>query len=195
VLSLEEVITPDHGAAPATTPHARHRGTVTTQSACAPTVTEGDTQLNAALARANYGLDGRSIKVGILSDSYNLDHNTATTASQDIATGDLPGPGNPCGYPTPVQVTAEGPNGADEGRAMLEIVHDLAPAASLAFASALPSDTAFASNIQTLATNGANVIADDFVYYNEPFFQAGPLANAVATVTGNGVNYFTLSHN
>ncbi len=104
-------------------------------------VSEGDSQLQAAKARAAYSVDGSGIKVGILSDSYDADTSAVTHAAGDIASGDLPGASTPCGtrYQTAVHVLEEdsASSPTDEGRAMLQIVHDLAPAASLGFATAL----------------------------------------------------------
>ena len=84
-----------------------------------------DSQADAAQlsdeARDIFGVDGTGIKVGILSDSYN----TLGGADDGIASGDLPGTGNPNGFTTPIEVLQELPNtGIDEGRAMAEIVHD-----------------------------------------------------------------------
>ncbi len=42
---------------------------------------------------------------------------------------------------------------------------------------------------------GANVIVDDVAYYNEPFFQEGPVANAIRRVTEAGVTYLTAAGN
>ena len=48
------------------------------------------------------------------------------------ASGDLPGPGSPCGSTAPVNVLDDSESdGSDEGRAMAQIVHDLAPGASI----------------------------------------------------------------
>ena len=87
-------------------------------------ISEGDTQLRAARARERFGLDGSGVTVGVLSGSYDVENATQLNAADDIAAGDLPGAGNPCGYNTPVQVLAELRVGAgrDEGRAMLQIV-------------------------------------------------------------------------
>ncbi|HEY4779334.1 MAG TPA: hypothetical protein VIH47_07065, partial [Solirubrobacterales bacterium] len=41
---------------------------------------EGDTQLNAANARASFGVDGSGVTVGILSDSFDRDASAATHA-------------------------------------------------------------------------------------------------------------------
>ncbi|HEY2678076.1 MAG TPA: S8 family serine peptidase [Steroidobacteraceae bacterium] len=84
---------------------------------------------------------------------------------------------------------------ADEGRAMLQIVHAVAPGASLAFYSAANSEADFANGIQALANAGAKVIADDVGYYDEPFFQDGLLAEAVDTVEAQGVAYFSAAGN
>ena len=169
---------------------------------------EGDLQLHAADARSDFGVDGTGVKVGILSDSYDqatqaADNSgpVATHAAQDIASGDLPGAGNPCGLTTPVQIVGgsyqQGGGSAptDEGRAMAQIVHDLAPGAPLAFATAFNGELSFADNIRALQAAGAKVIADDVSYPDEPFFQDGPVSAAVNDVTAAGSNYFSAAGN
>ncbi|HLG34877.1 MAG TPA: hypothetical protein VI757_08370, partial [Bacteroidia bacterium] len=87
------------------------------------------------IARLGFDVDGTGIKIGVLSNSYNtILGNPALT---DVLNGDLPGTGNPDGHTTPVQVLQEYPYGTqtDEGRGMLQIAHDVAPNAELAFAS------------------------------------------------------------
>jgi Subtilase family len=166
------------------------------------TVSEGDAQLRAAEARSLFGVDGSGITVGILSDSYDRDSTAATHAAADVSTGDLPGTANPCGQISPVNVLDDTEaGGADEGRAMAQIVHDLAPRAKLAFATAFGGETGFAGNIERLAQPiakggaGASVIADDVAYFNEPFFQDGPIAAAVDKVSGEGISYFSSAGN
>jgi len=157
---------------------------------------EGDLQLNAMAARDGFEIDGSGVKVGILSDSFNRDKTADTSASTDVKTGDLPGSGNPCGYASPVQVLDDSAlGGEDEGRAMAQIVHDLAPGASLAFATAFKSELSFAKNIVKLAEAGATVIADDVFYTEEPFFQDGPIAVAVNEVVEGGATYFSAAGN
>jgi hypothetical protein len=158
---------------------------------------EGDTQLKANLARSTYGLDGSGVKVGILSDSYAMAAPYGDTAALDVSTGDLPGAGNPCGYTTPVQVAMDDAYGygSDEGRAMLQVVHDLAPAATLSFATADDGLESFADNIRTLRLRGADIIADDVFYFVEPFFQDGPVSVAISDVVNNGGLYFTSAGN
>jgi len=168
-------------------------------------VSEGDTQLNAQAAReANPGIDGSGVKVGILSDSFDQATESgqgeaiATHAEEDVESGDLPG-ANGCANATPVEVLSPMSNGSeasDEGRAMTQIVHDLAPGAELAFASAFNGELAFANNIKALAAAGARVIADDVFYLEEPFFQDGPVAVAVnEAVEEDGVSYFSAAGN
>jgi Subtilase family len=160
---------------------------------------EGDLQLHAMAARDVFPVDGSEVTVGILSDSFDRDASAPTHAAQGIASGDLPGPGNPCGFTTQVNVLSDPGilDSTDEGRAMAEIVHDLAPGAALAFAAAPFTDQGFADNVKTLAnTAGAKVIVDDISYFDEPFFQKGPVGIAVSDVTANkGVTYLAAAGN
>ena len=165
--------------------------------ACGSVNSEGDTQLAAAEARADFGVDGAGVTVGILSDSFDTDGGAATHAAQDIASGDLPGSGNPCGFTAPVSVfdDSSAAETADEGRGMAQIVHDLAPGAGISFATAFNGETAFADNIRGLAAAGASVVVDDIAYLEEPFFQDGPIAVAIDEVVDKGVAYFSAAGN
>jgi Subtilase family len=157
---------------------------------------EGDAQLNAANARSAFAIDGSGVTVGILSDSFDRDPTTVTRAAQDVAGGDLPGPGSPCGSTVPVGVLDDSEfGGSDEGRAMAQIVHDLAPGASIDFATAFSGEIGFAANIRALADDGAKVITDDVAYFQEPFFQDGPVAVAAGEVAAGGVSYFSAAGN
>ncbi len=129
---------------------ARSVGSVGSAATCPTGITsEGDTQLEAVAARAASSVNGTGVKVGILSDSYNALGGEAS----DVANGELPGPANPCGYRTAVQNLGDGA-GTDEGRAMAQIVHDLAPGASLAFRTAFNGQRDFANGIRALRDSG-----------------------------------------
>jgi hypothetical protein len=168
-------------------------------------VSEGDGQLFAASARAlNPGVDGGGVTVGILSDSFDQATEAAdggpiaTKAADDVKSADLPGVGNECGHTTPVDVLSEesdGSEASDEGRAMTQIVHDLAPGANLKFASAFNGELAFAASIGDLVAADADVLADDVFYLEEPFFQDGPVAVAVNEAVAAGSTYFSAAGN
>jgi subtilisin family serine protease len=167
-------------------------------AACSGSVTsEGDSQLGAASAREAFNIDGSGVTVGILSDSFDTAGSAPTHAAGDVASGDLPGPGNPCGHTQPVGVFEDlaEPGTADEGRAMAQIVHDLAPGAAIDFATAFGGEFSFADNIRTLASAGASVITDDVFYPEEPFFQDGPVAVAANEVAAHGAAYFSAAGN
>ncbi|MDX6634618.1 MAG: hypothetical protein QOF06_821 [Solirubrobacterales bacterium] len=166
-------------------------------------ISEGLAQLQVDDARAAFGLRGKGQTVGVLSDSYDVAGGAATDAQDDVLSGDLSGPAGTCsGQQLPVDVLAEGPaEGGDEGRAMLQIVHDLAPHANLAFATAFESEESFAENIERLARPsaeggaGAGTIVDDVAWFEEPFFQDGPIAVAIDKVTADGVSYLSAAGN
>ncbi len=169
-------------------------------------VSEGDGQLFAAAARAlNPGVDGDGVTVGILSDSFDQATEAAdgsgpiaTKADDDVESADLPGLENECGHTTPAEVLSEesdGSDASDEGRAMTQIVHDLAPGADLAFASAFNGELAFADGIEALVAAGADILADDVFYLEEPFFQDGPVAVAAREAVAAGATYFSAAGN
>jgi hypothetical protein len=142
--------------------------------------------------------DGTGIKLGVLSDSYDayLQQGLQPDAQADIESGDLPGLYNPNGDTTPVIVLQDYNSGTDEGRAMLQIVHDLAPKAQLGFATAFSGYISFANNIRALKdVFGADVICDDVYYFAEPMFQDGPIAQAVDYVASKGAAYFSAAGN
>jgi len=155
---------------------------------------QGDTAMRSFIARDVFDVDGTGIKVGVLSDSYNtkLDNQ----ATDDVIRGDLPGVEN-ANYPSPVDVIQEFPYGeaSDEGRAMLQIIHDVAPGAELAFRTAFNGSPDFAQGIVELKDAGCDVIVDDVTYISEPFFRDGAIAQSVDIVTAEGVAYFSAAGN
>ncbi|HVE25315.1 MAG TPA: S8 family serine peptidase [Sporichthya sp.] len=173
--------------------------TPVTHGAC-PTgiVTEGDAALRADTLRTATGVDGTGVRVGILSDSYDIWADGPTRAAGDVASADLPGTANPCGHRTPVSVaddSADPTQVVDEGRAMAQVVHDIAPGAAISFASAFTGQSAFAANIRSLAAAGADVLLDDVGYFDESFYQPGVIDNAIDDVTAAGVQYFSSAGN
>lgn len=156
-----------------------------------PAYTNGDIALRSNVARTKWGLDGRGIKIGVLSDSYN----SLGGAQEGVLSGELPGTGNPNGYVQDVTVLDDVEDASDEGRAMVEIVHDVAPAAKIMFNTAYKGTAAFAQGIRTLADSGCNVITDDIYYYTEPFFQDGIVAQAVDEVAKKGTAYYSSAGN
>src|SRR5215831_15300144 len=155
---------------------------------------EGDRTHRADDTRNTYGYAGQGIRIAVLSDSYD----NQSGAAADVASGNLPGPGNPLGNTTPVTVVQDNPSGGtDEGRAMLQIVHDIAPKAQLFFATANGGPANFASNILALrnAPNNCDIIIDDVFYFSESPFQDGIIAQAVNTVTAGGALYFSSAGN
>lgn len=149
---------------------------------------------NADVVQNNYGLDGSGVKIGFISDSFNTA--TLTTAgtaltihyAEDIASGDLP-------VGVEVLLDSSLTTNRDEGRAMMQLAYDIAPGATLSFHTAQGGQAVFAAGIQALADAGAHIIVDDIIYFAEPMFQDGIIAQAVDAVTAGGVQYFSSAGN
>jgi uncharacterized repeat protein (TIGR01451 family) len=147
---------------------------------------QGDAAMRSDDARLTFGVDGTGITVGTLSDSYNC----IGGAAGDVASGDLP-PGI-----VVLEEEAGCISGSDEGRAMMQLIADVAPGADQAFHTAVNGMADFATGIVELATvAGSDVIVDDVIYFAEPMFQDGIVAQAVDTVEGLGVPYFSSAGN
>lgn len=183
---------------------ARTNGVASVSQALRPRTNVGAaTSQGVAAHRADRlapGVDGRGVTVAALSDSFDVATQTVggdpltVHAAQDIASGDLPAEGV-----TVLEDLAPGQGGADEGRAMLQLVHDVAPGARQCFATAFTGDLGFAANIRRLADPAgpcqADVIVDDVSYFDEPFFGRGPISDAVDAVAAAGVHYFSSAGN
>lgn len=161
---------------------------------CGPILIEADSPLRADSARELFGVDGTGVTIGIISDSFAAT-TLATSWEEDVASGALPGPGNPCGYTTPVTLLSDGIGGEDEGRAMAQLVHGIAPGATLLFADAGTSDYEMADHVADLANAGADIIVDDISWGLEPAYQLGVLSATIEKVKAEGVAYFTSAGN
>ncbi|WP_298514946.1 S8 family serine peptidase [uncultured Kordia sp.] len=151
------------------------------------------------IIRENFKVSGKNVKVGIISNSFNLTGNM----EQSILDGDLPGPGNPNGFEQPITILREDVPGpilfnTDEGRGMAELIHDLAPDAELYFHTGLgDSQLAFANAIRELANAGCDIIVDDLYVIggSGSVYQEDVISEAVDEVTSNGSIYFSSAGN
>ena len=151
-----------------------------TTSAAGSGGNEGDATHAADTARARYDVDGSGIKVCVLSDGV-------ASLAERQATGDLPA--------VDVLPGQAGASSADEGTAMLELIHDVAPGAELGFATAFTSQASFAQNILNLKADGCKVMVDDVTWYAETTLQDDDVAQAVNAVRAGGVTYFSSAGN
>ena len=145
--------------------------------------TEGDGIHRADLVRAFSGLNGTGVKVGVISDGVD-----SWTSSR--SRGDLP---------SSIEINPDNDGSGDEGTALLEIIHDLAPGAQLAF-SAAGSSLGFVEATLWLANGafngeGADIIVDDLGYYSEPFFEDGLVALAVDDAVAGGAVFVSAAGN
>ncbi len=141
--------------------------------------TEGDAASRADALRAQV-LDGTGVVVGVISDGID-----SVQAAQ--ATNDLPD--------VVVPNDSRCQKGAgDEGTALLEIVHDVAPGAKLLF-SGPASSLDMVDAVECLTDAGANVIVDDLGFFGEPYFEDGPVAAAVDAAVTAGVSYHSSAGN
>ncbi len=157
-----------------------------------PVTNQAAIALGVDAARARFGVDGSGIRVGVISDSFN----NLGGYAYDVSIGALP---------ADIEVLKDHPlytqdgepkPGSDEGRAMAQLVHSIAPGASLAFAANGDTPAAFAESIRMLAEAGCQIIVDDITEGGAPWFQDGIVAQAVDDVVRDfGVVYFTSAGN
>jgi len=141
--------------------------------------TQGDRLLKADLVRSTYpSIAGYGVKVGVISDGAN----DLGLAQQS---GDLPLGIKTIGDCDP-QDWGNKAGACNEGTAILEIIHDIAPGAMLAIAAASTSDE-FIDAVAQLTAWGAQVIVDDLGYPDQPYFEDGDVAKAYETASAQGI--------
>ena len=159
-------------------------------------INQADIALLADVARARYDVDGSGLKVGVISTSYNY----LGGEDYDVERGVLP---------DNVYVLYDDGDDDDEGRAMAQLVHSVAPGAELYVSSwkayqdplktslqdALADQETFAQRIRELVDLGCDVIVDDIYNPSEPWFQDGSVSLAVDEAVQNGVAYFSAASN
>lgn len=165
-------------------------GTVTTQ---------GDQIIKSDAARQLFGLDGSGIKIGIISDSFN----SLNGLAENIQSGDLPGKGNPIGYLHPVKILSDSQElFSDEGRALGQIIHDIAPASELFFHTftketqngIVVAEETFTKAISTLVEAGVDIIIEDAVF-PAPLLQDGQATKAIEAAVKQGVTVVSAAGN
>lgn len=147
---------------------------------------QGDPSMFSDFARFAFRVTGQTSTIGVLSDSYDC----LGGADADIGTGDLP----PAGQ---INILDNGAcPGSDEGRGMMQLIRDVAPGASQAFHTAFGGQADFANGIIELADQAnSNIVVDDVIYFAEPMFQDGIIAQAVDQVKASGATYFSSAGN
>ncbi len=161
--------------------------------------TEGDSIHHAINVRTDFNILGDSVNVGVISDGC-----VSWPASE--GSGDLPAGFGPPNY-TFGGVSREGTG--NEGTAMMEIVHDLAPNATLFFYGALYdtvgnhlSSAAMIDAIYRLVREKhCRIIVDNLTWYDQPMFEdcddatAGYVAAAAKWAIDTGVVYISSAGN
>jgi hypothetical protein len=129
---------------------------------------EGVTLHNATAAQA-LGFTGAGQKIGAISDG-------TTSIAQAVARGELP-----------ADVQVLDPGEGDEGTAMLEILHDMAPGAQLAFNTVGADLTGYVAAFHNLAAAGSTLITEDLAFDDEPAFQQGLGATTAEQLARSGI--------
>lgn len=122
--------------------------------------TEGDLLVRSNGIREVFGVAGKGIRVGVIG-------NGVQSLGLSQKAGEL----------GPVNVLSEGTG--DEGTAMLEIIHDIAPDAELSFHAYGNSSDTFKVAVTELAKAGCDVICDDLYFFRQPFLQDGDVAEHI----------------
>lgn len=140
------------------------------RKARAESISDGDALIHANVVRAT-GNRGQGVRIGLLGDG--VDNLAAAQAA---------------GYlPCTITIDPAHKGAGDTGTSLLEIVYEVAPDASLSFSGPATSLEFISALNYLVNTVKCDVIFDDLGFYDEPYFEDGPVAQAVANIVNNVV--------
>jgi subtilisin family serine protease len=133
------------------------------------------------------GFDGTGITIGVIS-------NGVGGVAESQATGDIPPDVGTPGAAATFDSLDDGTG--NEGTAMLELIHDIAPGSNLIFHGSGASEAAFAAAIDDLVAAGVDIIVDDINgLATESWFADGVAATAISNAIDAGVFYVSSAGN
>ncbi|NLV28408.1 MAG: S8 family serine peptidase [Methanomicrobiales archaeon] len=140
--------------------------------------TEGDLLVRSNGIREVFGASGNGVKIGVIG-------NGVESLAQSQKSGELG------------KITVLETGSGDEGTAMLEIIHDIAPDAELFFNAYGGNSSEFKKAVTDLAESGCQVICDDLYFFRQPFLEDGDVADHIRDVLTRYPNliYITVSGN
>ncbi len=187
-------------AAVAAEPSVKWVGTNMVQTQVGSVESQASESMFADVAREVFNVDGSGVKVCVLSDSFDVavpsveSGEIKTSATDDVALGDLP-PFDRMDIVRDYDLPFSPGFLSDEGRGMMQLIHDVAPGADLGFYSAFLGLAAFAQGILVLVNSGCDVIVDDVIYPSEAMFQDDLVAQAVDYAKAQNKSYFSSAGN
>lgn len=158
-------------------------------------ISQGLQAMSLDTVQSELGLSGKGIKVGVMSDSYNCYAKSDDieklnrSADSDIANGELPL------NVTVLEEAFDCSNKTDEGRALMQIIHDIAPEAELLFFSGSNGMANTINGFKQFHDEQVNIIVDDSSIELETYFQDGPINQVIEQLSQNGVIYVSAAGN
>ena len=142
------------------------------------------------------GMTGAGITIGIISNGFSSQDANGGT---DFATAKAEGLVDP----NAVDAKDDNTSTSDEGLAMAEIIHEIAPNAHVVFYTGEPgTESALSTAITALSTPvnqggyGCNIICNDLFNLSQPFYQPGDQVDqAIDNAVASGVSVFQLAGN
>ncbi|MGJ8687509.1 MAG: CFI-box-CTERM domain-containing protein, partial [Spongiibacteraceae bacterium] len=142
------------------------------------------------------GLDGSEQLIGVVSDSFSRTAGVRDSNTQPAfgETGTLQGsrPQDSGDLPAEIKIYRDdASDGSDEGAAMAELIHDVAPGAAIAFHTAGNSRAELAEAIDRLCASdvGATVVVDDILFLTEMAYQDDLPSLAAQRCVEKGISY------
>lgn len=167
----------------------------TTQEAAGPAIAQAGSVTGAEVAKLNVanwhaaGVDGSGVRIGI------IDFFDSGVWAQALAAGDVPSPAGMFCLHTGIGCSVLAPNGGVHGVAVAEVVHEVAPGASLYLADVQTVSDLMAA-VQWFENNGVKVISRSLAaVLDGPGNGTGPIAQVAAYAAQHGMTWLNSAGN